>query len=475
MTRDEYTQKFGQPPPVQAATPVVPAKTSTYVSPGSPESQKPVQTAFGDAVNKRVDNVDAILKDKTPAGKTNLFEKGLGLFGQGVGAASDLATDTIGAAGHVANQALGGVPGMLADKAVQSVVKSPLGAQGVSALKQGVDAWTAFEQKYPRAAQDLSAIPAIANLVTTFYTGGAAAEAGTIAKQVGKKTLENITEKTAANTAAKTAVAGKDAALARVMPDYESATNSAKLKLQAETVKNDTNATVPRVNEGGLFKGRTLTPTKLEKQAAQELRTVPGYKDKLTNLETENLIRPEIAARGKALESSLSKENILVPRKQVVSIVRKAVEDVPKHSLLLQKSDPAIASYLRVTENAANANDGTLAGVLRVRKNLDAAYANARGKLAYDNDKLAALDDVHRAGRDALTQYLIDTAKTTKVKEALQSQWNLYRALDEISVKAAKESGSSYKRLRDTIEKHPVMSGAAGAAATLVGAKTLGF
>lgn len=453
MTRAEYTQKFGTPPPVPATAPVEPvAPVSTYVSPGSKESQQPRETAFGNQVNARADKVGQILTNKTPAGKTNLFEKALGVVGQGVGVASDLTGDVLEAGLHGANRATGGIAGILGDKAVQAVTQSPLGVKGVNALKQGADAWSQFESQHPRAAQDLSAIPSIANLVTTFYTGGAGKSGAEVIGQVFKKGVENVAE----NSAKKGVEKALAEATSRVTPAYDAARAGDKLKMQAQNVNGK-----PRVNEGGLFTGRTVNSTSLEKEAGKELLTVPGYNSKLTHLQTENLVRPEIAARGKALEASIGKEKILVPKKQVLSIVRDAVNEVPETSLLLQKSDPAIFNYVRVAKNAAQANDGTLSGVLKVRKNLDQAYANARGQLAYDSDKLSALDEVHQAGRNALTKFLIDNAKNVDVKKALRSQWNLYRALDEISPKAAKEGGSKAQRLINAAKAHPLVTGTA--------------
>lgn len=444
---------LGQTPSTQAPAPVTPA---------SYEAQPAYQTAFGDQLNTRADTVGQDLNSNQP-----LYAKALGVFGQGVGAVSDAVNDVggeaIGAVAKTANNLTGGIGGALADKAVQAVMKTPLGVQGVNAIAQGSDSWAQFEQKHPTLAMSLSALPPLANLITQFYTAGegavAAKTAGeAVAPALGdalKTGAAKVADKTSAVvSSAKKAVGAETTALERVTPSYEGASIPAKQKLQGETVGG-----APRINEGGFIKGRTINSTPLEKEAAAELEKVPGYSNKLTHLQTENLIRPEIAARGRALTASLAKENVLVPKKQIVNIVRGALSEVPESSLLLQKSDPAIKNYIRVTANAAASNDGTLKGVLNVRKALDAAYSHARGKLAYDSDKLSALDEVHTAGRDALTQYLIDNAKNTDVKAALRGQWNLYRALDVIAPKAAREEGSAIHRVIGAVKKHPVVAG----------------
>lgn len=454
MTRAQYEQQFGTPPPVPASAPVAPAPKSGYVSPGSAEARQPIETDFGNQVKSRIQGLDDVYNNRTPAGKTNLFEKAIGTANAGLGIASDLTTDVVGKGLHIANQATGNIAGALADKAVQAAIQTPLGAQGVSAIKSGAESWDEFTQKHPRAAQDLSGIPSLLNLITTFATAGTAKAGTEIAGQVGKKVLENA----AAKQAEKGAARSLNEAVARVTPEYDAAKAGDKLKLQAQRVGEK-----PRVNEGGFITGRTVNATSLEKEAGKELLTVPGYSNKLTHLQTENLVRPEIAKRGQALEAALKNEKVIIPKKEIVSLINSATKDLADTSLLLQKADPSIEQYMRVARNAAKQSEGTLSGVLNIRKKLDAAYENARGALSYPGSeaKLAALDEVHRAGRDSLTELLVDSAKNVDVKKSLRSQHNLYRALDIVSTKARKEGGSTLQRVVNKAKEHPLVTGAA--------------
>ena len=151
----------------------------------------------------------------------------------------------------------------------------------------------------------------------------------------------------------------------------------------------------------------------------------------------------------------MGNEKVVVPKREVTSRVQKAVNDLPNKSLLLQSSDPVIKNYMRVFKNAFNELPGTLKGVLKLRKMLDDAYENARGKQAFGSDKISALDDVNKAVRDTLYQYLVDNAKNTNVKASLRSQWNLYRALDILKTAAENESGSVVGRM---IQNNPITS-----------------
>jgi len=246
-----------------------------------------------------------------------------------------------------------------------------------------------------------------------------------------------------------------ESALKDVTPNFEKATPTEKGNLISQPAVNGT----PRVQEGGFFSGRSVTSTPHEAEVANKLSTIPGYKPNMTALDKSNLVNDQIAKEGNQMRASLQNEPFIAPPKEIVSVVRKAVNAVPQNSLLLQKSDPVIANYLRVVNNSASNMTGNLEGVLNLKQTLDAAYENARGKLAFGSDSSSALDEVHTAARDALTQYMIKNAQNTNVKLALRSQWLLYKASDVITKKAAKEGTSGAERLLDS---HPVLKTGVG-------------
>jgi hypothetical protein len=373
---------------------------------------------------------------------------------------------------HVAGDMAGGVEQTIAapittgvNDIADAISSSPTVQKIAQALPDFTGKLTALANSHPEIAHNLSDL---FNLGSAAVAPEAAEEAAPIIKDAAssasdgiasgvdkaKTAIQSTKDAQAAETAVKTQAATKAAALKDVTPDYESATPTAKGKLISQpTVKGDDGEELPRVQEGGTLKGRTVTPTPLEKEAATELQNVPGYDPKATALQKYQLAKGEIATRGQALSDSLENEKIAVPPKEIVSTVRKAVNEVPKDSLLLQKSDPAIKNYMRVVNNAVSKTDGTLKGVLDLRKSLDNTYQNARGKMAFGSDKLSALDEVHTAARDALTKYLIDHAQNTNVQDSLRSQWNLYRAADELQNKAEHEEGSTVGRL---MQKHPI-------------------
>ncbi len=240
-------------------------------------------------------------------------------------------------------------------------------------------------------------------------------------------------------------------------PNFETSTEVQKGKL------------LSRTQEGGILKGRTVKPTDMEIEAGTEMSKIPEYDHTATKLAKYQVVKNEIGKRAEQLSSSLENEKLAIPKREIVSKVSKAINAVPEKSLLLQKADPAIKNYVRVLKNSVQSVPGTLKGILDLRKLLDNAYENARGNSAFGSDKISALDEVHKAARNALTEQLISYAKNTDVKTALRSQWNLYRALDELQIAAEKESGSIIGR---AIQKNPITAKIleAGARATGFGA-----
>lgn len=262
------------------------------------------------------------------------------------------------------------------------------------------------------------------------------------------KVKESVTKK-------KTPEFRQQQAIKDATPDYESLSPKQKAKVLSQT------------QEGGVFKGRTLKPTKKQIEAGQELSKTKSYDPNATKLSKYQNAEKEVKAMGNALEKSLKKERIIVPKKEVTARVKTALKEIPEKDLLIQKSDPVIKNYLRVYNNAIKQVDGTTYGIFRLRKILDQTYKNARGGQAFGSDKIAALDNVNRVVRDTLTEYVIEKSGVG-VANSMNKQWNLYRAMDVLADSASKEKGSILGRFK---QKNPVIEKAAetGAKATGLG------
>lgn len=226
-----------------------------------------------------------------------------------------------------------------------------------------------------------------------------------------------------------------------------------------------TGKTIPRVSEPDSknpFAMRTVTSTPSEIAAGKELSKIEGYNPKGTSLEKYNSVVDGISKKSNAYRASLDSENVVIPKKEMVSTVKKAVTEASQGSVLLQKTDPIVKNYIRVATNAAEKVDGTLAGMDKLRLALDQAYEDAGGK--YGNNK--GLDQIHRAARNSITKSMAEKAQSTQVKASLKEMENLYKASDVLKDKAQAEGGSKWEQFK---KAHPIMTKTGGKIMNAVG------
>ncbi len=415
-----------------------------------------VNNAVGEDINKRVDRTSDILARKD----TGIIEKGTQLLGQGAGLAANTLETAVGEIPGVKSvtNAIGQGIDWLSKTAPFKAIGDKIG--GTQAVQEAI-------KLYDTDPNFKDTVDGVANLARLGMDVDAAVNSATFAKNVvskiGKATKNALESIATGITEAGGDVAKNttpkvnnllDSAIKDATPSYEASSKSERLKLGN------------RVKEGGLLKERTIVPDEFNKQAGEALSKVPGYDPNATKLAKLQTASQEASRQGEALKNAIKAEKVVVPKKQISSLVRKSIEKTAGESLLLQASDPSIKQYMRVLNNALKKEQGTLEGVFKLRKLLDDAYENARGKQAFGSDKISALDDVQKAGRDALNKYLIDNAQNVDVKTSLKSQWDLYRAIDELRTAAERESGSVVGRL---IQNNPIASKAVELGAKAVG------
>jgi hypothetical protein len=340
-------------------------------------------------------------------------------------------------------QVLEGVGGQLAGAV--NAVTSPL-APFLSPIGKGID----------YAADKISSIPAVQNFASS-PAGQATAEGAqdvnnlaTVAGAVAG--AKGVAESAASNPRVVGPTSGIPTAespitslqTGRIRSGIADATPSYSPKMIGEqaTVKAPDGTTVPRINEGGIVKGRTVNPSQAEIEAGTQLARTSSYNPGGTALEKMNAGYGEISNVAEGLDRSLKSENVLRAPQQVMKVVRDAVNEASQNSLLLQRTDPIVVNYLRVAQRAIDQSDGTLDGEWNVRKILDQAYEDAGGK--YGNNK--GLDQIHRASRNALLDDMESYSNNTGVKSAMGEMKNLYNAVDVLQDKAKAEGGSAWER-----------------------------
>lgn len=464
MSDQDLTNKFVEKYPVYAAQ--IQGYKGASTQPSTQSAKAPAGGQMGTDIQSAGDQLNTDMSDTS----TNSLEKGVRASSDVSTGITNVAADvipggkpTLNAISKVAGagvNAAGNISNTLADLATKVHLMSP--EQKAAYDKANSDFASSDSGKnISQIATDLAATGNTAGTILGAGEGAAALDKGVGLAKTGVGAVKDAATsavkgspaaqqaaqaaKTAAAEQTRTAAGIKDAT-----PDYESMNPTQKAKLRTQPAVNGT----PRVQEGGTVKGRTVTPTKSEVAAGTELSKVKGYDPQMTNLEKSNLIQSEITSRAKVVRAGLAKEGIAVPPKEALGVVTKAINKIPDTSLLVSKADPVIKNYTRVVRNAIAKAPGTMEGMLDVRQAMDQAYNNARGGLAYNSDKLASIDEIHKAGRDALNQYITDKAKNTPYEASMKGQTNLYRALDEVGRRADREAGSSVGRF---VQQHPAL------------------
>lgn len=458
----------------QPVTPQQPTNPPDQFNP-FPVEGTPV-APIGEQTNARADQVGKILNNSTPAGKTNILEKGAAIFGQGAGLASDIAGDAVGAGLHVANQALGGVPGMLADKGVQAAIKTPLGAMGINAVHQGVDAWEKFVDAHPRAAQDLSALAPIANLVATFYTGGEAGAAIKTASEAASPIVKGAI--TATTDAAKGQLAER--ATARSLQNTIEAVNpelkgTAKIDAYKDVVSGG-KQTAREATPGSILKQQKLSIAPRDEQIGKRLHEA-GISLGTNPVKNLNTLSTALRDTEAKLETVLktSKSEFGADKIPLINKIDKLVTKMPEEFKAIKDNGKVFSSVINFGKKIVLKAKDDINGLRNARQAFD-AQAKLEFPSAFTDggiDLKTPAGRAIKAMRDTINDHLYTTApEGSEIQKLIGTEADIYRARDAIAPRAAAGHGKSLpEQLLDKAKKHPIITGIAA----YEGAKTLGL
>lgn len=448
------------------------APTTGYVDPGvQAASGKPVETQFGDQVNAHADAVGKIEGNNTP-----LFAKALGIFGQGVGVASDLTNDVVGQglsmAGQLTNKLTGGIAGALADKAVQAAIKSPLGAIGVNAINNGADSWEQFAQKYPTAAESLSALPPLANLITTFYTGSAAKDvAEGVAPAV--KAAASTAATTAKDSATSLLKSGADKTIEAVNPDL---TGKKLASAYKEVVTQGREAT-----PGGLIKEQALSPGAQAVKIGTRLHDA-GIALKGKPVQDLNTLASAMKTTEGKINTLLDGDPEMVYNADKPTLIN-SLEDVknsmPEEDKIVKDNGKLFNGVVDYSKNLIAKSTDTVKGLRQARTAFDSSAKKAFPSAFKEGliDTKTPAGRAIKAVRDTINEHLYNTAPAgSEIKKLIGTEGDIYRATDNIAPKAAALHGTSRtSQVVDFIHNHPYVSAGVGLFGTAEAAKGLGL
>lgn len=211
------------------------------------------------------------------------------------------------------------------------------------------------------------------------------------------------------------------------------------------------------VLEGTTFGGRTVVPNQAQLAIEREVASVPGISKKATLLENNNLILDEISKTAENLRSSLRTQEVMpiVSRQDMNSLVRTARNELSENPLLVGDAEKTGQKILdKFVDLLPRGRDINAEDVLDARQGLDSWLRTLKGNTVFDPARENAVSIALRVIRQGANDLIAAKAPDVAVKEMLRRQTLLYRAVENIAPKAAKEGGTGALRF---FGRHPVI------------------
>lgn len=327
--------------------------------------------------------------------------------------------------------------GTVAETAFAPIVEAPIikpaleAVGGAIAKIPGVDVIVdkanELAQKYPELAKDFKAIIDIA---TVLIGSGAQKPVGTAISRTGVALEESGVK--ALNIA-------KESFAKELINPIE--TKAVKLSQVGRT----TEAT-------GFFKKDIVTPTTFEVNAAKEVSQIPGISERNTFQKNFNLIRDYNIGQAKQLETDIAKYDFIIPKKEVISRLNVAANELKNSPLIVGDSAKTAQRLIEGAKKIINENTGKGSGLLKSRKEYDIWVLSQKPKV-FDATADNAFTIANGTVRRTLNDLLDEKAVNLGIKDSLKRQSSLFMAMENVAPKAAQEANTPLLRAFDNIGK----------------------
>ena len=279
-------------------------------------------------------------------------------------------------------------------------------------------------------------------LPSLLYAPGKFAGKGDIISKLGgrgAKPIERVGEKLEAS-GIKTAETQKRAFVEDLVSPY-----------RTPTVKKEQ---VSRSIEKGFgpFLRTQIKPTASERAVATEVMKIPGIK-KQSYQRNYNIVRDYNIQKAQQLEAEVAANDFIISRREVFAGLKRAQTTLSESPLIVGDAEKTAAKLLAGAENILLKHPGTGSGLLRARKEYDAWVLNQKPK-AFDAKSENAFTTANRAIRDSMNEIFIKNAQKAGVKaeQSFKEQSALYRGMENLEIKAAKEADTFLGRVYQKIE-----------------------
>ena len=219
-----------------------------------------------------------------------------------------------------------------------------------------------------------------------------------------------------------------------------------------ELTKNVKQDRVSRTTETGVgpFMRSVVAPTTDEVRMAREVAKIPEVKEGRSFQQNYNAIYNYNIKEAQRLENSVAANDFIIPRTEVAAKLNATRQTLEQSPTIVGDAQTTANKLISGAVRILNENPGTGSGLLRARKEYDQWVLSQKPK-AFDGATENAFTLANREVRNVLNDTLDKYAPSVGVKDSLSNQAALYRALDNIEVKAAKEADTTIGRVFDRV------------------------
>lgn len=302
-------------------------------------------------------------------------------------------------------------------------LETTAGQLGIAAAEAGAEAYAEFKADNPRAARNLESIVDIGALALPLRVRPRVKAKSTFADKASTRLTDAATAQSARQKAS--------------FVDELITPKKTKKVREAEVL---------RTTETPILRRRKVELSPQERIISDEVSKLPEVSSSKTTIQNLQAINAANRAEADALIAQLSKNDVLIPKREFMAELGRAQARLAENPLLVGDAAKISERITAKMRQIVEKNPGTASGLLKSRKELDKFIASQRSGI-FDPAQESALSTAVREIRQTTNNFIDDRVANVAVKDSLKKQSNLFRAMDNITPKAADEANNAVMRL----------------------------
>lgn len=314
-----------------------------------------------------------------------------------------------------------------ATNAAIAILNTEVGQAGLSAAADGVDRYRGWSSEHPVAAASLEAVTNIALLAAPVK---AKPSTGSVLKKTSDAATRSGTRKIVADKRA-------------FVEDLVTPVRTQKVK----------EAQVPRTTEQGLFRTSKITPSAAEKASADEIMKL-AIKPNRSVQKNREIVAEAVEKEANSLVQQLRQTGASgrFDKQKLLQELDNAAARIisTEEAITGSAKEAAIKSFKRMKNQVEN-HSNHVSDLLNARRAFDREFYNQGKQKLLDPVIENATTIATREIRQVVNNFMASQVPSVSVKRSLKKQSDLLRALDDITVKAAKEPNNAVARVTKNV------------------------